>query len=82
MKKVAIHEHIFAGIPFILVVVGGAIGGGLGGVAYFISVSIFKKDMPTPLKYLLSLLVSITAFIVYLAIVFAITGAFPDLFQK
>ena len=51
-RKLKTHEHVISGIPFLLVIVGGAIGGGVGGGAYAINASLFRKEMPNAKKYL------------------------------
>jgi hypothetical protein len=81
-KKLKPHEHIIAGLPLVLLAIGGAIGGGVGGCAYAISVSIFRKELSSPKRYIFSLLVSAGAFVAYFAILVGLTIAFPNLFKK
>ena len=81
-KKLKPHEHIVAGLPLVLLAIGGAIGGGVGGCAYAISASIFRKELSNPKKYIFSLLVSVGAFAAYFAIIIGLTIAFPNLFKK
>ena len=53
--------HILCGWPLILLFVGGAIGGALGGLAYVINISIYKSKLPGVLKFVLNPLVGIMA---------------------
>ena len=81
-RKLKTHEHVISGIPFLLVIVGGAIGGGVGGGAYAINASLFRKEMPNAKKYLYTTLVTIGAFVAYFGIIFGLALAFPGLFQN
>jgi hypothetical protein len=54
--KLSAKVHLMCGWPLALVVIGGAIGGGLGGAAYGINVAIYKSRMPTPAKIALNIL--------------------------
>ncbi|MFG1691252.1 hypothetical protein ACGF5M_03685 [Gemmatimonadota bacterium] len=56
-EKVPFWAHIVCGWPLILVLVGGAIGGGLGGLAWALNLNIFKSDMPVPAKIVMNLVV-------------------------
>jgi len=53
--------HFLCGWPLILLFVGGAIGGALGGLAYVINISIYKSKLPGVLKFVLNPLVGIMA---------------------
>ena len=77
--KLQWYEHACCGLPLILMLLGGALGGACGGVGYAVSTSVFKKAMPTPVKYVLSLLISAAAFGLYLGVVITLAIKFPNL---
>lgn len=68
-KPLPWYQWIWICFPFILVVLGGAIGGGLGAIAASINAQIFQSQQTTVFKYILSALVSIMAFVIWLLIV-------------
>ena len=51
--RLPIGIHLLCGWPLLLIFVGGAIGGGLGGAAYAINVSIYKSELSAKTKALL-----------------------------
>src|ERR1700759_5135407 len=57
-QKLLPAEQVFAGAPFLLVFVGGALGGLCGGLAYGLNRKIFTSHLASPIKYLASVLVS------------------------
>lgn len=79
--KLQWYEHAFCGLPLLLVFVGGAIGGACGGLGYGLSAGVFKKAMPTPAKYALSLVISFAAFLLYFGVAIGLALAFPNLFK-
>ena len=79
--KLQWYEQACCGLPLILLFVGGALGGACGGLGYGISTAVFKKAMPTPVKYVLSVLISAAAFGRYLGAAIALAMAFPNLFK-
>lgn len=79
--KLQWYEHACCGLPLLLMFFGGALGGACGGMAYALSAAVFKKAMPAPAKYVLSLLISAGAFGLYLGAALAIAVAFPNLFK-
>jgi hypothetical protein len=74
--------QLAAGWPILLVILGGALGGGCGGAAYAISISLFKKHGVNATTYLLSVLIGIAAIAIYLVIIVALAIAFPNLFKR
>jgi aconitase A len=54
-KKLSTIVHVMCGWPLALVFIGGAIGGGLGGIAYGINMVIYKSHMPVAAKVVLPL---------------------------
>lgn len=63
------YEYVWMDIPIILVFSGGAIGGLVGAVAANASGKIFRSQRSSPVKYGLSALITLGAFIVF--VVFA-----------
>ena len=45
-EKLPPLAHVVCGWPLLLVIIGGAVGGGLGGLAYGINVAIYKSRLP------------------------------------
>ncbi len=80
--KLPWYEHAWSGLPLVLMLVGGAIGGACGGVGYALSTAVFKKAMPTPAKYVISLLISIAAAGMYFGVVIMLASFFPDLLKR
>lgn len=73
--KLPAGAHVMCGWPLLLVFIGGAIGGGLGGAAYAINIGIYKSSLPAPAKVVLNLVVGIAAFAIWLGIAVAIHAA-------
>ena len=76
------YEHITAGWPLMLILVGGAIGGGLGAAAYFLSVKIFNKKISSAYKYIYSLLIGAAAVVIWIIVVVILAILFPGMFKK
>ncbi|MCL2310527.1 MAG: hypothetical protein FWC42_09740 [Proteobacteria bacterium] len=68
------QAHIMCGWPLILVFIGGAIGGGLGGRAYGINIKVYKSGLPAVAKSALNILTGVAAFVVWIIIVRIIRG--------
>ena len=66
-------EHMLCGWPLILVFIGGAIGGALGGVAYAANVAIYKANIPGPIKFVLNPVIGFSAIGLWFLIALAIT---------
>jgi hypothetical protein len=62
------YEWIWAGLPLALILIGGAIGGGLGGMATMVNAYIFRAPIPVPARYLVSGMVTLIAFVAWLSI--------------
>lgn len=61
--KMPVSAHLICGWPLVLVALGGAIGGGLGGAAYAVNLAVYKSEMPTLAKVLLNILIGGTAIV-------------------
>lgn len=55
LRKLEIYEIVLSALPFIMVFIGGAIGGGLGGLAAATLLLLMRKIKNIPLKVALSL---------------------------
>jgi len=62
------YEYLWIGIPIILLFVGGALGAGIGIFATYASSRILRSDRTTVLKYVLTGLVSLGAFVVFVVV--------------
>ena len=61
--------HVLSGWPLLLLLfVGGAIGGCLGGAAYAINMQIYRSNLPVVAKIALNLFTGLCAFLLWLAI--------------
>ncbi|KQO18271.1 hypothetical protein [Paenibacillus sp. Leaf72] len=63
-KKLKSYEWILSALPLLLLFLGGAVGGAIGAIAMLGNVNLFRSQLPTAAKVLLSLLISGSAFIV------------------
>jgi hypothetical protein len=62
------HERFWIGLPFGLVLVGGAVGGACGAAAAACNLRLMRGDRPAFQKYLLTALISLAAVIAYVAL--------------
>lgn len=70
-------EYLWAGLPLLLILFGGAIGGFVGAVATSYNVRLFRSNASRARKYLLSGLILLMA----LLIAFAISSLFHAFFE-
>lgn len=75
-------EHAICAIPFLLVIIGGAIGGACGGGAWALNQQIMRSERPAAMRYLLIALSSAGAVVAWLAVVTVLAMLFPDLFGR
>ena len=59
------YHYIWIGWPLIMVALGGAIGGGLGGAAAAINYKVFQKTQNPVLRYVWTGLISVAAIVAY-----------------
>ena len=76
--KLTWYQQLWLGLPFALVVVGGAIGGACGGAAWAINQAVFRKTEHPVLRYVWTGLISVASMVLYLAL----ASVFLALFQK
>jgi ABC-type sugar transport system permease subunit len=62
------YQYLWAGWPMVMLFVGGAIGGGLGAAATVVNTQIFRSKLHGFFKYLITLVISISAFMIWLII--------------
>lgn len=62
------YQWIWAGVPLILIFLGGAIGGLLGGAATTINAYLFRAPYSSVIRYILVALVSLTTFVLWMVI--------------
>jgi hypothetical protein len=78
-KKIQVAEPLtwfqllWSGIPLLLLVVGGALGGLCGAGAVALNIRVFRSQGGNMVKYLLTAFVSLTAAVVYLFLVIVAT---------
>ena len=73
-EKISPLILIACGWPFALVAFGGAIGGGLGGVAFAVNIGIYKSSLPGIAKPFLNILTGAAAIGLWYVIAKAIAG--------
>ena len=69
------YEWVWTAIPVVLLLLGGAIGGAIGGMTVWFNVRIFRLDIHPMARYALSGLLSFGAIIGYLFLALLITFA-------
>ena len=60
-EKTPKYVHLIAGWPFVLVLFGGLIGGGLGGLAYLINLKIYHSQLSKMNKILANIMCGMVA---------------------
>ena len=74
-EKLPTSAYLMCGWPMFLVAIGGVIGGGLGGAAFGINLTIYKSRLPLGAKIILNLLAGIAAIVLWIVINAAIQKA-------
>ena len=62
------YQYVWLGIPIVLVFIGGGIGGFCGGMAAMTSSRVFRSDLSATMKYGITGLISLSAFIAYMVV--------------
>ena len=60
------YQYMFAGWPLLMIFIGGAIGGGVGAAAAHCNIRLFRSRMNIFLKYFVTFVISLAAFMVWL----------------
>jgi hypothetical protein len=63
------YDHVWTALPLCLVIVGGAIGGGIGGAAWVVNRTVFQKVRQPVLRYVFTGLISAVAVMAWLVLV-------------
>jgi hypothetical protein len=79
--KLSAVQQIFCAWPLALVVVGGAIGGLCGGVAWAINTRIMSSSMAAPARYGLCVLTGIIAGVVWFFAAMALAPVLASMFS-
>ena len=69
------YQYVWSGLPILMAFGGGAIGGGLGFMAFWINARLFRSEKGAVTQYALSGIVSVLSFTVFLIAATAISGA-------
>lgn len=67
-NKLNWYECIYAGLPLMLILIGGAIGGLVGAIAAGYNFKLFQSQTPRPTKYLLAGLISLMSPLIWFAL--------------
>lgn len=66
VEPLAVFQLIWSGLPLLLLFIGGAIGGLIGGGAYWTNLLVFRSEMRSAEKYILTALISGIAVVLFL----------------
>lgn len=69
------YQYVWMSLPIVLVFGGGAIGGMCGGLAAGVSSRIFRSDRSEGMKYALTGMISLAAFVTYFVLAMAVSTA-------
>lgn len=72
--KLAWYDHVWIALPIALVAVGGAIGGGCGGLAWGINKAVFQKTRNPVLRYVWTGLISAASVVLWLVLVLVVVA--------
>ncbi len=75
--KLPAYQAIWSGLPLAMIAFGGALGGGLGAMAAVLNLKIFRWNLSLPLKFVLTLLVSLASVLIWLCGVVLIYTLLP-----
>ena len=76
IEKTPKYMHLIAGWPFVLVLFGGLIGGGLGGLAYLINLKIYNSQLSKINKILANMMCGMVAISAWWLIAGAVQNTF------
>lgn len=72
--KLVWHEYLWIGLPLMLIVLGGAIGGACGGMACALNRTVFLKTRNPILRYVWTGLISAAAFVAWFVVAATLLG--------
>lgn len=67
-KKLKAYEWVFSLLPLLIVILGGALGGFFGVIAFLFNTKLFRTELPVAAKIPLSLLITALAVVLYFII--------------
>ena len=76
--KLPLIAYVVCAWPLVLVGIGGAIGGGLGGAAVAVNLTVYKSRLPVLAKVLLNIGAGFTAIAIWYAIARVIQSSLPS----
>ena len=79
-RQLSMIEHVVCAWPFVLVAVGGALGGACGGLAWAINTRIMASTLSAPMRYGLVFLSGLGAAALYFVGVMLLVMFFPNMF--
>ena len=82
VDSLPVIQLILSGLPLVMLFIGGAIGGLIGGAAYWLSLIVFRSEMSTAERYILSALISGIAIILFLILSAILPGILYRLFDS
>ena len=66
VKPLTWQQWLFAGSPVVVLFLGGALGAAIGMVGIYLNVKIFRSELSEVLKYILSIVVTVSLIVGYL----------------
>ncbi len=81
VEPLSVFQLIWSGLPLVMLLIGGAIGGLIGGGAYWTNVLVFRSEMSTAERYILTALISGIAVVFFLIVSAFLPGILYGLFD-
>lgn len=81
VDSLPVVQLVWSGLPLLMLFIGGAIGGLIGGGAYWLNLIVFRSEMSTAERYILSALISGIAIIFFLILSAILPGILYGLFD-
>lgn len=75
--KLPAYQCIWSALPLAMIAFGGALGGGLGAMAAVINLKLFRREISLPLKFVLTLLVSLASVLAWICAVALLYNLLP-----
>jgi hypothetical protein len=65
-RGLTLFEYVWIALPMMMMLVGGALGGGIGSVAAILNARVMRSDKPATIRFALSALITVGSFAVFL----------------